>query len=99
MKLNYFNFKNFKNKVLMTNDFGKYMFVEKEDFQKIVSLRIDWDSSLYSALIEKEMIFDESELEYSSASKYALRTIKGHVLAHFCGYDKMQYELRLLSGQ
>lgn len=34
MKLNYFNFKNFKNKVLMTNDLGKYMFVEKEDFQK-----------------------------------------------------------------
>lgn len=79
MKLNYFNFKNFKNKVLMTNDFGKYMFVEKEDFQKIVSLRIDRNSSLYSALIEKEMIFDESELKYSSASKYALRTIKGHV--------------------
>jgi len=79
MKLNYFNFKNFGNKVLMTNDFGKYVFVEKKDFLKILSLNIDRDSLLYSTLIEKEMIFDGSELEYSLAGKYALRTIKGHV--------------------
>ena len=79
MKLNYFNFKNFGNKVLMTNDFGKYVFVEKKDFLKILSLNIDRDSLLYSTLIEKEMIFDGSELEYSLSGKYALRTIKGHV--------------------
>lgn len=79
MKLNYFLLKNFGNKVLMTNDFGKYVFVEKKDFLKILSLNIDRDSLLYSTLIEKEMIFDGSELEYSLAGKYALRTIKGHV--------------------
>ena len=54
MKLNYFNFKNFGNKVLMTNDFGKYVFVEKKDFLKILSLNIDRDSLLYSTLIEKK---------------------------------------------
>lgn len=40
MKLNYFNFKNFKDKMLLTNDFGRYLFVSKEDFQGILSLKI-----------------------------------------------------------
>ena len=36
MKLNYFNFKQFGDSILMTNDFGKYVFVKEEDFKKIL---------------------------------------------------------------
>ena len=79
MKLNYFNFKQFGDSVLMTNDFGKYVFVRKEDFQSILSLNVDRESELYKLLIERKMIYDESDLEYSSVNKYALRGIKGHV--------------------
>lgn len=79
MKLNYFNFKQYGKSILMTNDFGKYMFVSKEDFRKILSLDVDRESELYESLIEKKMIYDESDLEYSSINKYALREIKGHV--------------------
>ncbi len=79
MKLNYFNFKQYGKSILMTNDFGKYMFVSKEDFGKILSLDVDRESELYESLIEKKMIYDESDLEYSSINKYALREIKGHV--------------------
>ena len=39
MKLNYFNFKQFGDSVLMTNDFGKYVFVRKEDFQSAEATR------------------------------------------------------------
>ena len=53
MKLNYFNFKKFHDSVLMTNDFGKYLFVGKEDFKKIISKQIDEKSELAKALIEK----------------------------------------------
>ena len=79
MKLNYFNFKQFGDYVLMTNDFGKYVFVKEEDFKKILSLDVDKESELYNILSEKKMIYDESDLEYSSENKYALREIKGHV--------------------
>ena len=79
MKLNYFNFKKFHDSVLMTNDFGKYLFVGKEDFKKIISKQIDEKSELAKALIEKKMIYEESDLEYSSKNKYLMREIKGHV--------------------
>ena len=79
MKLNYFNFKQYGKSILMTNDFGKYMFVSKEDFRKILALDVDKESELYESLIEKKMIYDELDLEYSSINKYALRGIKGHV--------------------
>lgn len=81
MKLNYFNFKQFGDFVLMTNDFGKYVFVSREDFQKILSLNVDRESELYNELNKKKMIYDESDLEYSSENKYALREIKGYVNA------------------
>ena len=35
-KLNYFNFKNKQNKYLLTNDVGEYIFLEKEDFVKLI---------------------------------------------------------------
>lgn len=79
MKLNYFNFKEFGDRVLMTNDFGQYIFVSKEEFHKILSLKLELNSELYKQLIEKRMIYDESELEFSSNNQYALRGIKGHV--------------------
>ena len=44
MKLNYFNFKQFGDSILMTNDFGKYVFVKEEDFKKILSLDVDKES-------------------------------------------------------
>lgn len=79
MKLNYFNFKNFKEQMLLTNDFGRYLFVSKENFQDILSLKIEKKSDIYRNLIDAKMIYDESDLEYSSMNKYLLREIKGHV--------------------
>lgn len=79
MKLNYFNFKNFGDYILMTNDFGKYVFVSHEDFKKIFSKNLNMESELARILIEKKMIYEESDLEYSSNNRYELRRIKGHV--------------------
>lgn len=79
MKLNYFNFKHFNEHILITNDFGKYAFVSKDDFKNIISKKIDMESELAKMLVEKNMIYDESDLEYSSRNKYPLRDIKGHV--------------------
>ena len=79
MKLNYFNFKKFKDKILLTNDFGRYVFVNKDDFQHILALQIEENTNLYRTLVDGKMIYDEPDLEYSSMNKYLLREIKGHV--------------------
>ena len=78
-KLNYFNFKKFDDAVLMTNDFGKYMFVKPSELKKIISKQLDMESELADKLIKNQMIYNESNLEYSARNKYLMRSIKGHV--------------------
>lgn len=79
MKLNYFNFKKFQDQVLLTNDFGCHMFVSEDIFKRILQKDIDMDSDIGQTLFEKNMIYDETNLEYSSTMKYNIRRIKGHV--------------------
>ena len=79
MKLNYFNFKKFQDQILITNDFGCHMFVSEDIFKRILKKDIDLDSDIGQKLLEKKMIYDETNLEYSSIMKYDIRRIKGHV--------------------
>lgn len=79
MRLNYFNFKKFEGKMLLTNDLGSHMFVSLESFQKILQKNIDLESALGQELLEKNMIFDDTALAYSNRLKHDLRRIKGHV--------------------
>lgn len=81
MKLNYFNFKQFGEQMLLTNDFGKYAFVSEEDFRKIITRTVEPESELAEMLREQKIIYDESNLEYSSKNKYDLRESKGYVNA------------------
>ena len=79
MRLNYFNFKKFEDKVLMTNDLGNHIFVSPADFVKILNKNIDLESELGKELLAKEMIYTETSLEYSTYMKQEMRRIKGHV--------------------
>lgn len=79
MKLNYFNFKKFNNQILMTNDLGKYVFVDPDDFNRIITRKLLPDSKLYKVLLESRMIYDESDIGYSSVNKYGIRDIKGYL--------------------
>lgn len=79
MKLNYFNFKKFEDKILLTNDFGCHLFVTPEEFVSIINKQVDIESELGKKLIEKQMIFTDSNLEYSSFMKHDIRRMKGHV--------------------
>lgn len=80
MNLNYFNFKQFHDKILMTNDFGGYAFVRPDELRQIVAKRIDMDSDLGRYLVERKMIYDESALSYSERQLQLLRIIKGHAI-------------------
>ena len=79
MKLNYFNLKKIKDKILLTNDFGKYAFVSSSDFKKIINKQVDAKSNLYKTLIEQKMVYDDNSLEFTSDNSYELRAIKSHV--------------------
>ena len=79
MKLNYFNFKMFEDKVLLTNDFGSHLFVTPTEFVQIVKKDVDLESDLGKRLVEKQMVFADTNLEYSAFMKHDIRRMKGHV--------------------
>ena len=77
MKYNYFNFKPFKDKLLITNDFGKFAFIETSDLKGILSKKVDLDSDLGKCLLESKMIYGEADIAYSANYRYDVREIKG----------------------
>ncbi len=79
MKLNYFNFKQFQDKVLMTNDLGSHLFVSEDQFKTIVTGKVDSASELGQKLLSKHMAYDDTKLEYSAFLKHDLRRIKNHL--------------------
>lgn len=79
MKLNYFNFKKFEDKVLLTNDLGSHLFVTPIEFVQIINKEVNPESELGKRLIEKQMIFSDTNLEYSTFMKHDIRRMKGHV--------------------
>lgn len=79
MRLNYFNFKPFGEKVLLTNDLGGYMLVALDDFKKIINKTVDLESELGKQLLAQNMIYSDTDLEYSAVMKYDVRKTKGAV--------------------
>lgn len=79
MRLNYFNFKELEGKYLLTNDLGSHLFVSLDDFKKIIKKDVDLSSELGKKLLQRNMVYNATNLEYSSRLMYDLRDIKGHV--------------------
>ncbi len=79
MKLNYFNFKKIGDKILLTNDFGRFHFVDEKEMKSIIKRDVDLDSELGKSLLQKGFIYSESNLGFSSKNKYPLQSLKGYV--------------------
>lgn len=79
MKLNYFNFKKFGDQILMTNDFGEFMFVSEIDFRNVINDNIDMESEIGKKLLDRHMIYDETNLSFSNINRYQIREIKNHL--------------------
>lgn len=41
MKRNYFNYKKIRDKYLLTNDLGRYIFLTKDEFLRFVTNKLD----------------------------------------------------------
>lgn len=79
MKLNYFNFKPFGNDILLTNDFGEYIFVNNEEFRQLISKAIEPGSEVEKKLLNSHMIYDETSLEFTNKNRYEMQYLKGHL--------------------
>lgn len=76
MRLNYFNFKKIKNKVLLTNDFGKYCIISNSDFLKLINQEVEEGTDLWNELKDKYFIYNESFLDFTADNRYELRNAK-----------------------
>ena len=53
-----FNFKKYKNKILITNDLGRYDFLEVNEFEKFANDNLEQDSELYDRLKNNYFLYD-----------------------------------------
>ena len=78
-KLNYFNFKERKDNYLITNDMGKYAFLSKKDFNKLVQKQ-ELDTNIKQELIDKGFIYEKNEEIFASDMAMKVRRHKEYLL-------------------
>jgi uncharacterized protein len=77
--LNYFNFKRMEdNRIFITNDFGCYEFLNRDEFQMLANNRVEKESNLYQRLHKKLFMIEPMEI-YSREVVDNLRRIKNYV--------------------
>ena len=78
-KLNYFNFRERKNNYLITNDMGKFAFVPKGEFTKLIK-KEKLSEDTYNELNEKCFIFEGSDEVFATDASLKLRKQKEYLL-------------------
>lgn len=74
--LNYFNFKKFKDRYLLTNDLGNYLFLSKNEFSKLCNNTYIEDEKLYKKLSGKYFIVDKNKEVFIDEASLKLREHK-----------------------
>lgn len=77
---NYFNFTDFGNKMLLTNEVGNYVFLSKYEFKQLIKDNIDYNSKLGKELIEKNFIYKGAKQDFLESYINKLRISKCHLL-------------------
>lgn len=78
-KLNYFNFKEKNGKYLITNDSGKYSFLTKQQFDKLIQKK-ELNDTIMKELMEKGFIFNINDEIFASKQALELRKAKEYLL-------------------
>lgn len=74
-----FYFKNFDERILITNDIGRYMFLNDEQFELLINDRTESDSELHDKLKGNMFVFDSSVENYIEAMKFNVRRGKSYM--------------------
>ncbi len=78
--INYFNFKPFKDKILITNDIGKYQFISNETLSSMVN-GFPIEEKTLNELKEKFFLYDEYDEVLAERAKYYIRDSKSYLFA------------------
>ena len=78
--LNFFNFKKFGNDYLLTNDTGKYMFINDREFNSIVEHENIPDETL-EKLKDNFFVYDEHSNIFTERIKWAIRDSKNYLFS------------------
>lgn len=78
---NHFNFMWCNGKILITNDFGDYAFLSKDEFSAFVTGKIKKDSELYFLLSNKGFLTDNNTAVFINEHIEDLRKIKGYLFS------------------
>ncbi len=65
-----FRFKKFKNKVLITNDGGEWMWLSLDNFSKLSTGKIKKDNQIYQELVKKDFVDIDKKKVIKLARKY-----------------------------
>lgn len=79
--LNYFNFKQFRDDILITNDFGMYAFLSHEQFGQLLNGCMDKESETYHELEEKFFVYDCDKEVFVQKVQQKARYSRNHLFA------------------
>lgn len=85
MQVNYFTFKKWKKEYLITNEMGKFLFLEDDEFEKIVQGQFqNLPPDLLQRLKEAYFIFDGNEDVFVESVIDAYRENKSYIFSSTC---------------
>ena len=64
MKRNYFNYKKIRDKYLLTNDLGRYIFLTKDEFLRFVTNKLDPQEGLAGRLKDEYFLYEGSTYDF-----------------------------------
>ena len=64
MKRNYFNYKKIRDKYLLTNDLGRYIFLTKDEFLRFVTNKLDPQEELAGRLKDEYFLYEGSAYDF-----------------------------------
>lgn len=73
MKKNFFNYREMRQKVLLTNDLGRYVFLSKEEFYRFLRDQLDPQEEITQRLMDEFFLYDGSEYEFVKRAGEAFR--------------------------
>ena len=78
---NHYNFMWRNGEVLVTNDFGDYAFLSREEFLRFATGTVDKGSDLYELLSNRGFVFDGNPDVFINERMGELRRIKGYLFS------------------
>ncbi|MBR0406279.1 MAG: His-Xaa-Ser system radical SAM maturase HxsB [Eggerthellaceae bacterium] len=74
--INHFNFKKFREKYLLTNDFGSYAFLNEKEFRDFISGKTDLRAGIGRELCEAGFAFEGSHVAFATSNAARLMRMK-----------------------